>query len=277
MTIRDERIIVCSMHLKILKYLIFFTTLTVYLGTGNAISNNVSNLVKEACLGGEMYGSRILLSFPEMSCCKSCELDQICIERKTCCDDRWRHIKDFQPQVCLPRMSKRHRKRGAIILHGDNMYLVRAHCPSSYFNDVTRYKCEQDNQSTLEDIPFVSSRNGDIIYKNRHCAVCHGETNPIVWKLYFDQTCIRRVFLPRYYSDPFQNASMINEKLMKSCTLYFERPDIALVNWKSLQCTLDGDLISNKVTAKLAPGSIEEELNNLCLNDKSKYNKYLFF
>jgi hypothetical protein len=71
----------------------------------------------------------------------------------------------------------------------------------------------------------VSPRNGDVIYENRYYAVCHVETNPIVWNLQIDHTCIRSVFLSEYYNGPFQNASIIDGKILNSCTVYFERPD----------------------------------------------------
>jgi hypothetical protein len=128
----------------------------------------------------------------------------------------------------------------------DINYLVRAHCPSSFLNDDIRNKCENEEPTTLEDVPFVSPRKGDVIYKNRYCAVCHGETNAIALNLQIDHTCIRSVFLSAYYNGPFQNASIINGNILNSCTVYFVRPDEKQTNWKRLICPpFNGTFVSN--------------------------------
>jgi hypothetical protein len=251
-------------------HLIIFVSFAANSETNDSISHNVSNMVKELCQGsdGQWNGKQMFVSLPENSCCKSCEMDQICIERKTCCDDRWQHIKNFTAQVCLPGRK----------VHNMNMrlnmnYLVRAHCPSNFSNDDIRNKCENEEPTTLEDVPFVSPREGDVIYKNRYCAVCHGETNPIVWNLQIDHACIRRVFLLKYYSGLVQNASIINKNLINSCEIYFERPDKTQTNWKRLMCAIDAKFVSDcpeKPSSILPTGRIKEELNDLCLNDKSK-------
>jgi hypothetical protein len=251
-------------------FLLFFAT---NFATNGAISSIVSNMVKELCQGGDgqMYGNQMFVSLPENSCCKSCELDQICIERKTCCDDRWQLIKNFAAKVCLPGRKVHNMKRSVNMLNIN--YLVRAHCPSNFSNDGIRNKCENEEPSTLEDVPFVSPRKGDVIYKNRYCAICHGETNPIVWNLQIDHTCIKRVFLLKYYSGPVQNASIINKNLIDSCEMYFERPDKTQTNWKRLMCAVDAKFVSDcpeKPSSILPTGRIKEELNDLCLNDKSK-------
>ncbi|XP_045190954.2 uncharacterized protein LOC123547764 [Mercenaria mercenaria] len=231
------------------------------------VSNDFNHLVKEVCRG-EQSCSEENKTLPANSCCRPCECEDFCQEKGTCCDgNRTNRIENVTAQVCLlaglERSSIDGRKTQL------NPYLVRAHCPESFTNHSTRDKCETSTPESIEDGVFVSSKNGKIVYKNRHCALCHGEEDPIMWTVGVDEKCVRDVFLSRSDTHRSLNASYINEKLMTSCTISFDRPSIT--GWKHVTCAHEGMLISScpEMTSQNRSSGIDKELNELCLEDKS--------
>ncbi|XP_045160679.2 uncharacterized protein LOC123525595 [Mercenaria mercenaria] len=247
------------------------TCVTIYLciATVNCfVSNNINHLVKKICRG-EQSCSEDNITLLANSCCRPCECEDFCQEKGTCCDgNSSNRIENVTAQVCLLAGLE----RSSIDRRNTQLspYFVRAHCPKSFTNHSTRDKCETSTPESIEDGVFVSSKNGKIVYKNRHCALCHGEEDPIMWAVGVDEKCVRDVFLSRSDTHHSLNASYMNEKLMTSCTITFDRPSIT--SWKHVVCAYEGLLISScpdLTSQKLSSDGIDKELNELCLKDNS--------
>jgi len=42
----------------------------------------------------------------------------------------------------------------------------------------------------VDDIHYVSARNGRVIYRNHFCAACHGKTDIVKWNIAVDNACL---------------------------------------------------------------------------------------
>lgn len=233
-------------------------------------SSSVKSYVRRACGGENKCIVEKNATLPRDSCCRPCECDHICLEKKTCCEDSGFSVNtmnNLTMQKCLPSVKSTSFGRDGRYF---NRYYVRAACPYKYANNQIRYQCESFESRDLEDIPFVSSKDGKIIYKNRHCAECHGEEGFITWDLIIDMFCIKEIFSGtdgNYFS---ANVSYIKDTLMNVCSISFKRPAITDIRYTI--CHDEQALVSTCEENNLLPDNITDEIEKLCLNDNGKYS-----
>lgn len=232
-------------------------------------SSSISSYVRHVC-GGEnkciVEGNSTL---PKESCCRPCECDHICLEKRMCCQDigfSKDAIKNVTMQKCLPSV-----KASTFIRDRKyfDKYYTRATCPDTYANNQIRYNCESNEPKDFEDLPFVSSKDGNIVYKNRHCAVCHGEEGFITWGLKVDIQCMKRIFTDPYGSYVSTNISYIKEQLMNYCSISFKRPAITDIRYTICH---EKQALVTSCKKNLSPDNITAGIENLCLNDVGKYS-----
>jgi hypothetical protein len=155
---------------------------------------------------------------------------------------------------------------------------VRSKCPEGYPRNLTRKKCEEQRPESILDAPFVSSKNGSIIYKNRHCAACFGEIDTISWKIEIDWFCMKHSFL----TDGFEmsmNQTYLAQILLTRCTLSFKRPKIT--SWKSTVCFESIQVVSSCENADTSgfqgTHAAYRELSVKCETDRSKLFHVLLY
>lgn len=233
---------------------------------GRVTSNLIGTYVNKAC-GGEnscySKGNSSWNSLPKDSCCRPCECDQICLEKGSCCENVVFNIPEkITMQKCLPAVKLPNNFDNSKVF---NRYFVRTVCPDTFKNQSIRQKCEKDEPETLNDIIFVSSMDGKVVYKNRYCAECFGEEGFIIWDVELDQICMKETF------NLGANASFILKKLMTVCFLSFVRPSVT--DPRYTLCHVDEQKISSCRENK-GQDQLTEQFKSMCLNDTSPLTFY---
>lgn len=229
-----------------------------------ANSNAIETYVKHVCGGEYKCNGETISTIPKYSCCRPCECDKICFEKGSCCEDsNFTFTNRTILQKCLPSTRP---SQTRLDLDNAVSYFARAICPETFKDQHIRNKCEIDEPESLEDIAFVSSKDGRVVYKNKHCAVCHDEEDFVMWNLSIDKACVREAFLGSDKKRPSTNASNIKDKLMTTCSLSFERP--ATTDVRYTICFEERRLISNCNNRR--PSNIMENFKDLCLSDRGK-------
>lgn len=176
------------------------------------------------------------------SCCRPCSCDDFCQERKTCCPDMTSYSRNTQiiEQQCLPAAYS-YKPTGFLTSLGSlgvYYYFVRADCPVDTTGTILARKCAENSHGNIDDVRYVSSSDGLVIYKNRFCALCHGEKEVIPWEVGIDYKCIKYYFLDsRNYT-----VAEVNHVLFTRCWLYFKRPKS--LNVRTTYCYQEEYLIS---------------------------------
>ena len=127
-----------------------------------------------------------------MSWCRPCSCDKYCHERILCCPD-YNESSEYVPvsnftHMCLPAA----RNSDSLKLY-TQYYFVRATCPADFESDETKEACEGQHVSSVDDVIFVTSQDGQVTYKQ--CAVCHGETNVQEWGGATVRPCIKHFLM----------------------------------------------------------------------------------
>ena len=98
-------------------------------------------------------------------------------------------------------------------------YKVIRHCKTSYLvSEMTKRFCENGGDRLQGIIP-VSSSSGDMLFKNKHCAKCHGVVDVVYWNLYILPDCMHII------NEPFANDMEREKAISKTCFLYANPPD----------------------------------------------------
>ena len=87
-------------------------------------------------------------------------------------------------------------------------------------SEITRFRCS-DGGDRLQDIIPVSSRDGNMLFKNKHCAKCHGVLDVVYWKLYILPDCLHILDIT------FANDREREEVILKTCNLLAFPPNIS--------------------------------------------------
>lgn len=119
-------------------------------------------------------------------CCSPCSCRQSCWKFGTCCPDVER-IPSMDEELAVCHDSFLNFTVDSVTSKEYSIpfeqYRMIASCPANYTKtDIVR-KCENSSNffpQSLDDVAMVSdAQEHNEIYKNRHCAACHGVTNVI--------------------------------------------------------------------------------------------------
>ena len=171
----------------------------------------------------------------EISCCRPCSCDKYCHERNLCCPD-FNESSEYVPmsnytQMCLPAS----RYADSLRVY-EQYYFVRATCPVDFEGDELKEACEGNHVSSVDDAIFVTSQDGQVTYKNKHCALCHGEENFQKWGVATVRPCIKRFLMDTAPSEE------INVSILSNCELLFIPP--TMLNKISNYCLTEKDIVS---------------------------------
>ena len=112
-------------------------------------------------------------------CCKPCFCDDDCWILNNCCPDKELMNEPRQPIVpCLDSHTPRSKDSNSL----KGFYRVIDSCPGSEGISYPKTKCNRNNRTSVEDFIWVSDKTGRI-YRNIHCAKCHGINETIQWQL----------------------------------------------------------------------------------------------
>ena len=242
----------------------------------NVRSNEIELMVENVCGKRNNCSEERSVKLPVDSCCRQCECEDVCFEKRTCCPDKYENnTVNVTKQVCLPSASyAKTYKKDRIFPH----YFVRAKCPESYKDQLTRRKCENSEPESILDIPFVSSKNGSVVYKNRHCATCFGELDIIPWKMMIGWSCITDIYIDNDGNKVSFNQTFLIDAFLNKCTLSFVRPKST--SWETTFCYKSDDLLSRCPESNYYWSGFQNvvfyELKRKCEKDKSKL-LYLIF
>lgn len=115
-------------------------------------------------------------------------------------------------------------------------YRFITHCQTNlHVSEETRRSCEYGGTS-LEDFVPVSSRTGDKVFKNKHCAKCHGFFDIVYWNLFLVGDCKSVI------SQTFSSQIEMEAYILKTCFLHTEPIRAGLGDMVS--CQYNGTLIS---------------------------------
>jgi hypothetical protein len=197
------------------------------------------------------------------SCCLPCECTDVCKEKDTCCHDKEGRddTRNVIPQECIP----------ALYLPGDTWidrdfgvlsYFVRTRCPVTFKDNYIKDKCENRKPKSLQELVFVSSKDGKVIYKNEFCALCHQKSDVVSWKIigFKVNRCLKLV------SQEYLNVDSVTEFILNNCAVSFKRP--SNVDLPSVLCFKE-EVISNcNETGKWDVH--DSKIERLCLNPPGK-------
>ena len=119
-----------------------------------------------------------------VSCCWDCFCDEDCYDYGDCCPDiealipKPANITELKCVSSISKTSYTRTPNGKNRLQYSSEYRMFDSCPADYKDDGgTTIKCvdEGHDVADYDDIVVVSDSKGSI-YKNKHCALCHGVT-----------------------------------------------------------------------------------------------------
>ena len=123
-------------------------------------------------------------------CCKNCSCADDCWIRGNCCPDKIltadtsTTIKETCKSTSVLKQNKDSFINGDFKLKAH--YFVTESCPESVNAELLKKKCNGTAAETVVDLTWVSDMNTNKIYRNRHCAECHGVQNYTSWDLLTD-------------------------------------------------------------------------------------------
>jgi len=222
---------------------------TVYMAALNACK------LRQSCSTSNAISNDINLS--DLSCCRPCSCDKYCHERNLCCPD-YNESSEYVPmsnytQICLPATRKYLDK---IMQY----YFVRASCPADFESDEIKEACEGQHVSTVDDAIFATSQDGQVTYKNKHCALCHGETNVQIWGVATVRTCVKRVLVNT------TSSKEVNANIVSKCELVFIPPPV--FNKISTYCQAPSQMVST--CPQNTDGHQSPLFEDMCVSMKGK-------
>ena len=151
------------------------------LGLGSRDVTGVNSLI-ELCPYTDFCASNAtnkLNDKTKTQCCASCSCADNCWERGNCCKDKQISTARLPLETCE-----------ATDVNGDKKkkwgYYVIKSCPLD--QSPLAKKCSGEVKTSLEDSIWVTDRQTNKIYGNKHCAECHGVTDYDQWHLVTDCT-----------------------------------------------------------------------------------------
>ena len=195
----------------------------------------------------------------DLSCCRPCSCDKYCHERNLCCPD-FNESSEYVPmlnytQMCLPAS----RYADSLSVY-EQYYFVRATCPVDFEGDELKEACEGNHVSSVDDAIFVTSQDGQVTYKNKHCALCHGEEIFQKWGVATVRPCIRRFLVVISSTDE------LNANIMSNCELLFTPPSV--FNKISTYCQTVDQMVST--CPQNTDGHQNPLFEELCISMKGK-------
>ena len=198
-----------------------------------AVSNDI--LISEIC---HFDQSCALSANVSSSCCRQCSCNEFCEERRTCCQDK-NYSMPFKPNIvhqeCLPVVNNH--IEGILKSKRIPHYFIRSSCPPNSNAELNK-ACRIMTPQVVDDLQYVSSRDGRVIYRNHFCATCHGETDIVKWNIAIDNNaCL-------YGEDTdVSNLTVIdfNRILLSKCQFYLIPPDN--LDTKNIYCVPNDTLI----------------------------------
>jgi hypothetical protein len=221
------------------------------------------DLEEEVCgFEPKCSGNQTNLERRDTSCCLYCGCTDICFERNTCCRDKPGLAKASlkHRQQCLPALYTPKGITGDVL---SDSYHTRVRCPDTYENNYIKNKCETTVPTSFEEIRFVSSDDGKIVYKNKFCALCHGENSTITWEMKIpgNNKCTNM------YSLPNENIEEMTKYIISNCMVLFKRP--RNIEVRSVLC-FDKTKVIGRCNVTRKWDVYDKDLENLCLNETSK-------
>ena len=115
----------------------------------------------------------------EVPCCQPCFCDDDCWILDNCCPDK-DLIHEPRPPIlpCIDSYAFRSNDLNQVV----GFYRVIDSCPGSEGISYSETKCKRYNITSVEDFIWVSDKTGRI-YRNIHCAKCHGINETVPWQL----------------------------------------------------------------------------------------------
>jgi hypothetical protein len=125
-------------------------------------------------------------------------------------------------------------------------------------------KCENRKPQSLQELVFVSSNDGKIIYKNKFCALCHDENNAIIWEI----SAFKINMCRQLISEEHLSAISVTEFILHNCAVSFKRPKSSTVDHQGVIC-FDNNIISKcNETGKW--DVYDSKIERMCLNPPGK-------
>jgi hypothetical protein len=166
----------------------------------------------------------------------------------------------IKKQQCLPALYK---PRGISEDVSVDSYYTRSFCPDTYTNLSVKNRCETTAPESFDEISFVSSEDGKIVYKNKYCGLCNGENKTRSWEM----TILLNKKCGNVQTIPTENIELFMQFTILHCMMTFEKP--SGIDVRSVLCFDKTKVISEcNVTGKW--DFYNSELEKLCLNDSSK-------
>ena len=217
---------------------------------------NACKFVKSCSTSNAMLSEN---SRKDSSCCRPCTCDKYCHERKLCCPD-YNGSSEYVPvsnytQMCLPAA------RNSLNRYRQ-FYFVRASCPVDFKGDHLKEACEGNYASSVDDVIFVTSHDGQVTYKNKHCALCHGEQNVQKWSVVTTHPCIKRFLMAATSSEE------VNINIISNCELAFTPPPV--FNNISTYCETQNKIVST--CPQNTDGRQNPQFEHMCVSIKGKQN-----
>ena len=143
-------------------------------------------------------------------------------------------------------------------------YKLINYCPShiSYY---LAHNCI--TPKSLDDFTPVSSRDGEKLFLNKHCARCHGYNDVVSWNLYLSSDCMSIT------SQSFLSIQERDSFILKSCILDASPP--SSINIQQVACS------DSKITSKCISHDLDtnqyRQWQQKCLDvDKWQNTQYTF-
>lgn len=206
------------------------------------------------------------------SCCQECSCKKNCYIFGNCCPDF-----DLPAGLALPRpptcstASKLMNYNKQIRDIYSNKYRFIAYCPSSsaVSQDVVE-KCYRP-ESLSDRIPVIHE-DGDKLFRNVHCAKCHGYTSVIPWLLYLRPDCSQIIDMT------FSSFEERDEFILNNCVLSAVPP--ANIRLSLLRCPKrnileecsNSNLVNASIESQYLCGSLSSDIYNMIYKPFEMYN-----
>lgn len=204
-----------------------------------------------------------LVSSALTSCCQKCSCSIDCTLAGNCCPDvKLPNDSDLsQGPPCQGISSILNDKRlnvsYATTGFDDQLFRFIDHCRTKRsVPESTRALCDQGGESLSDYVP-VSTPSGDKLFKNRHCAACHGFFNTVDWKLYILSDCIPLL------SQSFANQAERETAILETCILYSKPPSNLL--GEMVSCYTDP---ISRCNHTFQWDAYDSELESKCINSQ---------
>ncbi|XP_005089160.2 uncharacterized protein LOC101860135 [Aplysia californica] len=205
--------------------------------------NNIDNFVKEVLRWHTHYcgKNRMCQEYTSSHCykCSPCQCDLSCHDYGDCCPDlalEKRDGDDFPrpftgndvdvvtcKSVSLSRTSLRgvreNQEYGSQHPYVDSYYMVSS-CPHTFSSDASA--CENSNEGPPVTSEINSTSGSSIVFKNIHCARCHGYLNVTAWKIQI--SCMSRQNLTSL-STPYR--AVMSAISRPGCSVSYIPPEFA--------------------------------------------------